>query len=190
MKEGHTLSAYLVNKDTIDLLVSAAIEPRFLRAHSSGVTIYALRGEIVVDTDAMSKRVVNDPYSPIHDSITLGSEDGNLLGRELAAANYRSLMARYPKDHTEEGCLEYGAAYFYRPVSRADATLYDVLGAISCYRYQSCERINERTGFWGYFCQYLERSVVSELPEVKWEYTRPETESISIFDLARGGNRA
>ena len=170
--------------------MSAALEPRFLRDHSSGLTIYAKNGEIETATDEMAHRLVADNYSKEHLSVTLRSEDGNLLGRELAAANYRSLMARYPKDHTEEGCLEYAAAYNYRHISRADATLYDVLGALGCYRYQSCERSDERTGFWGYFCQYLERSVISELPEVKWEFTRPKNESISIYELAKGAHRA
>lgn len=180
------MSAYLVNYDTIDLLVSAALEPRFLRDHSSGITIYAKNGEIETATDAMCYSLEADQYAKEHLSVTLHNDDGNTLGRELAAANYRSLMARYPKDHTEGGCLAHAAAYTYRPVSRADATLHDVLGAIMCYRYQTCERNDERTGFWGYFCQYLERSVISELPEVKWEYTRPKNESISLYELAKG----
>lgn len=191
IEKGHTLSAYLVNKDTIDLLVSAALEPRWLDPHSSGFTIYAHIGEIRTDTDELAQRVAVDTYAKDHHTVTLRNGDGDLLGRELYAANYRSLMSRYPRDFNEEGLAELLASYRYAPVWKDDATLSQLLGALHCFRYQSCERSDERLGFWGYFCNWLERAAVSTMCQ-SWEYVRPvrTVPIVSIFEMAKAAKNA
>jgi hypothetical protein len=183
------MSAYLVNQDTINLLASAALDPmwRGHGAHTSGVSVYAETGHLKCHTREARDLVRPDGWSKRFEVFEATYSDGDTLARELAAANYFSMIARYPKEHDLATMYEYAAGHSFQRISAAEATRLDVLGAINCYRYQSCEAGDEYDRLWGRFCQALERRVVSELPGVGWEYKRPESAPVSIFELSQKG---
>ena len=134
--EGHTMSAFVVDRFTIHLLLTAAPD-----------------------------RVVVDTLRDVYPGQTVDESDmdalRSVLGRYLWSMNVRSVLYRYPSDTVdtvpgERPACEWGMIYSPLPeyeyrrtrighhgtgsvggMSKADAAR--VLGAAYCYRYQSCE---------------------------------------------------
>ena len=136
------MSAYQVGTDTIDLIVSAAIETDYHGdAHRRSIVVY-LRAEHVVYTEAARACItLGERGQPLRRFETF---DGNVIGRELIAANIASVAARYPSDTFTDrvgGMVGYlPDDYNYRRVMRDRFADYGHLfGALACYEYQSCE---------------------------------------------------
>lgn len=183
------MSAYMVNADTINLLSSAALDPawRMPGTHDSGLSVYAPTGQLKCHTKEARDLVRADGWSTKYEILDATYSDLGTIARELVAANYFSLIARYRQEYNLEEMQEVIEAHEFRPVNPTEATRLDVLGAIHCYRYQACEAGDEESRLWGRFCSALERRVVGELPGVKWEYTRPTSAPVSILAMVEGG---
>jgi len=150
------MSAYQVDTDLIDLIVSATTERDFNRDHTNPLYIYLPANTPTIYTDEMREMI----YTQIgYSVITLPNGQplahlGNradretLLGRELIAANCASLAARYSDTnaHQTGGMISYlPADYTYRRICRDRFADYGhVFGALACFEYQSCET-GERT---------------------------------------------
>jgi len=145
------MSAYQVDTDLIDLIVSATTERDFNRDHTNPLYIYLPANTPTIYTDEMREMI----YTQIgYSVITLPNGQplahlGNradretLLGRELIAANCASLAARYSDTnaHQTGGMISYlPADYTYRRICRDRFADYGhVFGALACFEYQSCE---------------------------------------------------
>ncbi len=149
------MSAYQVGTDVIDLIVSAALEPDYHgERHRRGLTVYVPDTHVIY-TDAMRACVTDTGYVrggrsllrvevPSHVVTDAGETAGDIIGRELVAANVASVAARYPNDtrtDTVGGMVGYLPPFYkYRRVSRDRFADYaHVFGALACYEYQSCE---------------------------------------------------
>lgn len=138
------MSAYIVSKATIDLLVSAGLSmPLGNMTWSKGPGVW-------------------DPVSLTHDN-------RNEVGQMLWAENLASIHARYPD--TQEGGLYPGPVdfeatdvltYMHEPVHGYEPV--DVLSVLACYEYQSCEHKGWKTSEAHQFCDVLRKHAISKLP--------------------------
>lgn len=93
----------------------------------------------------------------------LTRETATRVGAVLAAENRRSVDHRYDENEIED-------FYEYRPFP-ADISPVQVLKAIHCYEYQSCEHPGWKTSEAHEFCRALEVRAMTYLPgyeEAKW----------------------
>jgi hypothetical protein len=180
------MSAYQVHRDTIDLLVSAAIDGLGDR-HSRGITVY------VKDAKQIHDEELRNAATPVsYDTIKhLGIADGlaDALGRELIAANIVSLAARYqdvaaaldtqgwrgddnpmvgywPEDYTWKRVV-----IGTHDGAHEIATLKDVLGALACYDYQSSEAGDYDQSTAGIVTDAIRHKVILRITDT-WEWTR------------------
>jgi hypothetical protein len=151
------MSAYIVNPDHLRLLVSAAVRWR--------LAYYAAK-----------------PYSDQSNFRRITNDDGDRLMRMLYEANRHSVDHRYPGEDRLPGAdLATDDVNGWAPEFRFvgedihdDSYALQVLKAIRCYTYQSCEDMEawedseaER------FCDALTIAGLSELPgyeDAAWEY--------------------
>jgi hypothetical protein len=156
------MSAFNVNKDTIDLLVSAW--------YWTGDGHYM--PELITDTtprtaglDTFMEAAAG--YSPAR--LPMGRTDGtaklSALGGELVAENNASVNARYGENTEPE-------AYNYTPLQRMENWQAVVLGAIHCYEYQACETEEWEQTFAYAYCQRLRRNITSLIGVGYWEFNR------------------
>lgn len=133
------MSAYQVSVDTVDLIVSAAIE-RDWRGSGFGHTVALFVDGAVIYTEEARQMVSEGRFS-----VACAAQGaGLLLGRELVAANVASVAARYPADTRADvvgGMVGYlPANYRFRSVARDRFADYPhALAALACFEYQSCE---------------------------------------------------
>ena len=145
------MSAYQVDTDLIDLIVSATTERDYNRDHINPLYIYLPANTPTIYTAELTELI---DYREGYAVITLPngqplSHLGNradretLIGRELIAANCASLAARYSDTNADKigGMISYlPADYTYRRVCRDRfADFGHVFGALACFEYQSCE---------------------------------------------------
>ncbi len=170
------MSAYQVSTDTIDLLVSVLVCQEWQK-YSGTHYLYAYGAE-PTDPELVENTENRHGYRFTRcDETTADS-----IGRELIAANVRSLTARYSDGLTMCGYLPDG--YTWRKVSRMQATPQRAMGAVNCYRYQACEF----DGWRGSFADELSQRCLDRLIDLVsegWDYERPATGGsvVSIFDL-------
>jgi hypothetical protein len=175
------MSAYQVSMDTIDIIVSAAMSRSWAYDPLSIFT----REELVADTPEIKELITPDYYGM--NALRLGHGHEELLGRELVAANIRSLAARYADvaafiDNNgwhKNPCpmVEYWPEdYKYRPVMRQRFSDYpEAITALNCYEYQTCERTDGRNYVWEQVVTRTRRNVATRWAEeagAKWEWTR------------------
>ena len=86
----------------------------------------------------------------------LTRENANQVGAMLAAENQRSVNERYELDELE-------SLYTFTPYRKA-ITAVQVLKALSCYEYQSCEHDAWETSEAKRFCEALRHRAISMLP--------------------------
>jgi hypothetical protein len=151
----NTMSAYQVDTDLIDLIVSATTE-RDYNQHNSPLYIYLPTNTPTIYTAEMREMIEHrEGYSVItlpngQPLAHLGNraDRETLIGRELIAANCASLAARYSDTNADKigGMIGYlPTDYTYRRVCRNKFADYGhVFGALACFEYQSCET-GERT---------------------------------------------
>lgn len=145
------MSAYQVDVDLIDLIVSATTERDYNREHINPLYMYLPEAPPVIYTAEMRELVeTREGYSvltlPNGSPLThLGNsaDRETLIGRELIAANCASLAARYSDTNANKigGMISYlPTEYTYRRVCRDRFADYGhVFGALACFEYQSCE---------------------------------------------------
>lgn len=170
------MSAYQVNQDTIDLMVSVLVK---WGSHRSPMTY--TYGDEPTDSELVENTENRDGYRMTRTDYTTA----DALGRELIAANVRSLTARYSDGLTLCGYFPDG--YRWREVTREQATPERAMGAVKCYRYQACEF----AGWRGSFADELSQRCLDKLVDIVsdgWDYERPTftRNVVSIFDMARG----
>lgn len=148
------MSAYQVDSDMIDLIVSAGIMYDWTGERRPVLLSAYFRTDVTIYTDAARECVRyvpngGQPWS-VFECDSTGprywsvNDIGTMIGRELVAANVASVAARYPRDTFTDrigGMVGYlPADYAFRPVSRSRFADYaHVFGALACFEYQSCE---------------------------------------------------
>jgi hypothetical protein len=143
------MSAYQVGPDTVDLITSAMIGRDWIgNGFGHNVTVVVPSGTVIY-TDAARALITSDSYGDRFSVACFAQGAGDVIGRELVAANVASVAARYPSDTRVDqvgGMVGYlPTQYKYRPVSRDRFADYPhALAALACFEYQSCET-GERT---------------------------------------------
>mgnify|MGYP001565145511 CR=1 FL=1 len=166
------MSAFMVNKTHLDYLITAGL--RYTR--HGALSWFAPAEEPPEETTHQR----GQPWGPgaVAYAATrrreLTAETADRVGAMLAAENRRSVDHRYNEDELEEfytftrypGSGERGSA------SRPTLDPIQVLKAISCYEYQSCEHPEWEQSEAHDFCRVLRHTVVAALPgydEAAWE---------------------
>ncbi len=182
------MSAYVVDRDTIDLLVAAALalpgvggrhgEPEFTwwvqsQQHRHGINRHGFH------------HPEEGPHRHTPDS----------LGRLLWDENVRSVSYRYPDDRPHDLPGPADAPWLGEYTARtADLNfairtgrirLADIVEAVACYRYQSCEHPEWHDSVAASFCEELEAEALRIYArreeqhtgrEARWGFTRAELE--------------
>lgn len=168
------MSAYQVNKDTIDLMVSALIE---WGGYGRSPNVYTW-GALPNDPELLEITEAREGYNITRASHT----EADALGRELIDANVTSLAARYSDG--VEMCHYYAEGYTWRRVDPDRVSIPRAMGAVKCYRYQACEHATWR----GSFADELSKAILDKLVDLiseGWDYERPanEPDIVSIMGL-------
>lgn len=175
------MSAYQVNRDTIDLMVSVLIEWGGLGRSS---TVYTYGG-LPNDPELLE----NTEHNACYNITRTTHQEADALGRELIDANVSSLLARYNDPDNMPGlemCTYFAETYTWRRVDRDRVSVPRAMGAVRCYRYQACEHDTWR----GSFADELSARVMDKLVDLiseGWDYERPanEPQVVSIMDIIR-----
>jgi hypothetical protein len=148
------MSAWIVSKAHIDALVSAAM--------AQGDTFYWY------DADGNHS----------HELTYTDTERANQVGRMLWAENLASINALYVDTVENPGNCPGPVSFngpetveVYKFVRTHKLTPVQILKAIDCYEYQSCEHAGWKTSEAHQFCEALEVRMVSSLPgynEARW----------------------
>ncbi len=171
------MSAYQVNKDTIDLMVSVLIDWGNPGGRSPYVYTY---GDLPMDSELLEETEGRGGYNVTRATY----ETADALGRELIDANVKSLTARYSDG--VEMCGYYSEGYTWQRVTIDDASVTRAMGAVKCYQYQACEFDGWKTSF---ACE-LSARVMDKLVDMiseGWDYERPahSVKVVSLMDIVR-----
>jgi hypothetical protein len=170
------MSAYIVNVDHIDYLVSA-VGKMGRDLHTTLWVDYdpGLRGHGEVENVALAVNPYTDNprWEPAHSPTT--------LGRMLLAENIASVQARYPDD--EPGNLPGPVpnptpdTYRYTPVPWEQISAAGVIQAVRCWRHQTCEHDgHEQSLAWAAMTELHDAAVlvmVGESNPGTWNWSRP-----------------
>ncbi len=171
------MSAYQVNRDTIDLMVSVLVEWGGVGGRSPYVYTYS---NLPNDEQLLEETEGRGGYN-----VTRATYDtADALGRELIDANVKSLTARYSDGI--EMCGYFSEGYIWRRVTPDEASVTRAMGAVKCYRYQACEF----NGWNNSFAYELSARVMDKLVDMiseGWDYERPANAPrvISLMDIVR-----
>ena len=171
------MSAYQVNSDTIDLMVSVLIE--WGGPGNRSPYLYTW-GELPNDPQLLEETEDRGDYKITRASHT----EADALGRELIDANVASLAGRYSDG--VEMCHYFAEGYTWRRVDPDTVSVPRAMGAVNCYRYQACEHATWR----GSYADELSKRVMDRLVDIisdGWDYERPANapQVVSIMDLVR-----
>lgn len=171
------MSAYQVNKDTIDLMVSVLIDWGSPGGRSPYIYTY---GDLPTDSQLSEETEGREGYNVTRATY----ETADALGRELIDANVKSLAARYSDG--VEMCGYYSEGYTWRRVTNDDASAARAMGAVMCYQYQACEFEGWKTSFACELSARVMDKLVSMISE-GWDYERPANAPrvISLMDIVR-----
>jgi len=179
------MSAYLVHEDTIALLASIGAYWR-TGPHVGGLYVYATEYPIALTEDTPAFDIFNHDDEEQMYRFHYGAQSFEDLKRELYAGNVVSLQTRYPDDWAD--LVHYEARQFKeaRPVYKDEVTFGEVLGALRCYEYQSCETNGYETSFTKSLVNALTKKVI-DIYSNGWEFKRnPDAPiRISLSDLAK-----
>jgi hypothetical protein len=170
------MSAYQVNQDTVDLIVSVLVS---WNKRGGSPTVYTY-GEPPTDEQLITETETGRGYMMTRADYTTA----DAIGRELIDANVKSLATRYSDG--VEMCSYYSESYTWKPVLDSQVLVARAMGAVNCYRYQACEH----DGWRGSFADELSARVMDKLVDLiseGWDYERPanEPQIVSIMDLVR-----
>lgn len=149
------MSAFMVDKIHIDLMVKAAFEGPATIANCSRF---------------------NEPYFGGH---RLNQITRDELGGRLIAENLRSIQARYPDtiekpENTPGPCTRYWESPYVYNDPRYRPTAPEILKMISCYEYEACEHAEWSRSEVEQFCEHFRKCVDATLPgydRAEWEWT-------------------
>jgi hypothetical protein len=175
------MRAYQVNRDTIDLMVSALIEWGSPGGRSPYLYTW---GALPTDIELLESTEEREGYNITRATYT----EADALGRELIDANVKSLASRYSDG--VEMCSYFAEGYTWQRVTMDDASVTRAMGAVKCYRYQACEHEAWR----GSFADELSKAILDRLVDMVsegWDYERPANapKVISIMDMVRNNAR-
>jgi hypothetical protein len=164
------MSAWVVNREHIDLLVAAG-----LRGPRRGRGAWGELRWFAVDPG-------DESWSYEQHVRQLDYSTADEVGRMLWTENVCSVAARYPDDDcssrpgpvSEDIDLE-AIEYVWRN-PHYTPTAGEVLKAIACYEYQSCEHDGWRESEARRFCAALESAVCATLYEGPWGWDADEIE--------------
>lgn len=118
------------------------------------------------------------------------------IGAMLVKTNVDSVRARYPADGFDDmpGPTDNGFAVAaavndeYHFARTQDFSTGQMLAAISCYEYQSCEHDGWEGSDAEAFCKYLRAAMCRMVPgyEGTWELDDRGNPPISMYEIARG----
>ncbi|MCL1801511.1 MAG: hypothetical protein FWG25_09175 [Promicromonosporaceae bacterium] len=150
------MSAFMVSKDHIDLLVYYAMQ-------QDGMSLRIEPGE----------RANFGPYFTSEYAV-LGRLDPNVLGRLLIETNLRSFEARYGSTSTDEDAV---IEYRFDPTRLAGLGDADVINAVACYQYQACEHDGHESDIGWRISELILYAAATSLArrtphKVTWEFTR------------------
>lgn len=166
------MSAFLVGKVHIDALLTAAL--------GNGARDDALYW-----------------WTPEKGGRRVDHETVDAVGAMLVAENVKSVTARYsdiPDDlDGAPGPIDNGFAVAamkgeYRFERTREFSTGELLAAISCYEYQSCEHDGWDSSDAKAFCDYLRKHLCRKVPgyEDTWELTERGNPPRSLYEMARG----
>lgn len=171
------MSAYQVNQDTVDLIVSVLVT--WGQGRGGSVNVYTY-GELPTDEQLQTETHQGSGYMMTRADYTTA----DALGRELIDANVRSLATRYSDG--VEMCHYFSESYTWKPVLASAVSVARAMGAIKCYRYQACESSDWR----GSFAEGLTNAAMEQLIDMVstgWDYSRDENRNdsnvVSIFEM-------
>ena len=157
------MSAFMVCDTHIDALITAGLEM---------VGSHTLRWMAPAEVPAEGTHQRGEPWGPTaieeyqRRKRELTRETAGRVGAMLLAENALSVQHRYDSDEPEEPYL---CTRFSRPL-----TPVQVLKAIDCFEYQSCEHPEWKDSEAHAFCQALRGAMIDRLPgydEADWEIT-------------------
>lgn len=134
-------------------------------------------------------------YTPAGGGRKVDSDNADELGAMLVRTNVESVRARYPGDGYDDmpGPVENGFAIaaavsgtynFERTQSHEPG---EIMAAVSCYEYQSCEHDGWEGSEAQAFCRYLREALCRQVPgyEGTWELTERGNPWVKVFGGAR-----
>jgi hypothetical protein len=167
------MSAYIVDKTHVDILVKLGLEgPRGLPV-SPGNAWSRLHWYELDPSD--------DDFDWKTGSRQLELMSADAVGQMLVCENVLSIRARYPD--VDEGGTAPGPCdeYWREPYTYADPryrpTAVEGLQALACFEYQSCEHDEWRTSEARRFCEALRHSLIQRLPgmnDAPWSWNAEE----------------
>ena len=165
------MSAFMVNKRHVDFLVTAGL--RLVRPPSGAIGWFA-PAEVCPETHQRGA-----PWGPAaQDEASrrrreLTRETASLVGAMLWAENRRSVDHRYDEEELED-CYEF-AEYHGHYRQHGEIKPVDVLSALRCYEYQSCEHPEWEASEAHAFCEALRQLAIRSLHGYSagpWEVTK------------------
>ena len=179
------MSAYMVSNDTISLLASIAAYWRDGHIYG-GLDVTSVSNPLTL-SDLIDANNVKFNDSPYRDGISYewnyGGGTFSDLCRELYEGNKASLIARY--GDSAAGMYQDYDDSDYSPILDRIA-IGDVLGALRCYEYQSCEVRDYSDSFNKALLDAIARKVTG-LYSTGWDYERPKNmpKVILLSELVR-----
>ena len=155
-----------------------------------------------VHIDALLTAAVDADLYIYHDNqpTKVAFDNADEIGARLVAENVASVRGRYPDipDSLDDmpGPIdnEYALAATrgeYHFARTQDFTPGQLLAAVTCYEYQSCEHDGWKGSFAEAFCDYLRGELCRKVPgyDGTWELTERGNPPISLFEMARRASR-
>jgi hypothetical protein len=155
------MSAYIVDRSHINYMVQAALSRMLHPGHSNAAWVWNINHK----QGTYSR---NDLHKGDYKKAT---EVGQMLWDE----NIKSVHGRYPDDALESlpGPVGENYAFEFRFNHNIEIRPIQVLKAIDCYEYQSCEHSGWEESEAYAFIQSLRKDAIRALPEydnMKWEF--------------------
>lgn len=169
------MSAFVVDKQHIDLMVRAALKACPTRYAGDGRRLSWWRTD--ENGGYAGWRELNQHAETMEDDDYKAFYTPSQLGQMLVSENVRSVHHRYPDTDPDEGDLPgpvdafYMAPYVYADPGR-DLSPGEVFRAIDCLDYQSCEHEGWRSSEAFAFCAALRKAYcdqIADAEEAAWE---------------------
>lgn len=167
------VSAFVVSKEHLDYLIRAGLELERRNSHAGSPLRWMARE--LTEEDERGAYARGEPWGPtavrLYNELRreLTPETASQVGQMLWAENVRSVNHRYSEDDWEQVYEYERRGLVPEPVQ--------VLKALACFEYQSCEHPEWRRSEAHAFVQALEARVIRCLPgydEAAWEISWSE----------------
>ncbi len=160
------MSAFIVSKEHIDYLVTAGLALPKRRSYSDTLTWTVPHEQKPTDYERGEAWGMTALQTYRDHMQELTAETANEIGRMLIRENHLSVCHRYD----ESPKIDTGGPFEFERARHTDAV--QVLKAISCYEYQSCEHPEWKKSEAYRFCETLRDVAINALPgyeEADWE---------------------